>query len=69
MTVFGYTPGQIRKAIVNLIGLLTALLTADLLPAGWNVYVSAAVGILTVVVHFQTPNDLVPAHRGEHEAI
>lgn len=58
--ILGYTIPQIRKAIINLVGLLTALLSADLLPAGWGYYVSAAIGVLTVVVHFQTPNAPLP---------
>lgn len=67
--IFGYTIPQIRKAIINLIGLLTALLTANLLPAGWNYWVSAAAAVLTVIVHFNTPNTPAgePA-RSEHEA-
>lgn len=46
----------IRKAIVSLVGVLAALLAANLLPepvAGW---VSSVVGFLTVVLTYWVPN-------------
>lgn len=46
----------IRKALVTLIGIASALLTANLLPADWAPYVSTAVGIATIVLTYQVPN-------------
>lgn len=46
----------IRKAIVTLVGVMSALLTANLLPADWAPYVSTAVGILTIIATYQVPN-------------
>ena len=52
----------IRKAIVSLLGVLTALLAANLLPepvAGW---VSTAVGALTVLLTYWVSNE-APSER------
>ena len=46
----------IRKAIVTLVGIVSALLTANLLPAEWAPYVSTAVGILTIIATYRVPN-------------
>lgn len=56
---------SIRKAIVSFVGVLSALLAANLLPenvAGW---VSSAVGFLTVVLTYWVPNADEP---GKHAA-
>lgn len=67
MTLFGYTPAQIRKALVAAVGILTTLLTANLLPDTWAHWVSTVIGVLTAVLTYAVPN--VPAAiRGEHEA-
>lgn len=55
----------IRKALVALVGIASALLTANLLPTDWAPYVSTAVGILTVVLTYQVPNAIPEALRGE----
>ena len=50
----------VRKAIVSLVGVLTALLAANLLPepvAGW---VSTAAGALTVLLTYWVPNRTEP---------
>lgn len=47
---------SIRKALVTLVGIVSALLTANLLPAEWAPYVSTAVAIATVVLTYQVPN-------------
>lgn len=55
----------VRKAIVTLVGVLGALLTANLLDgqvAGW---VSTAVGVGTILLTYWVPN--APA-AGKHEA-
>jgi hypothetical protein len=55
----------VRKALVALVGVLTTVLTGNLLPeqaAGW---VSSVVGVLTVVLTYWVPN-AEPA--GRHEA-
>lgn len=55
----------IRKAIVSLVGVFSALLAANLLPepvAGW---VSSAVGFITVVLTYWVPNADEP---GKHAA-
>lgn len=46
----------VRKALVTLMGIVSALLTANLLPAEWAPYVSTAVGIATIVLTYQVPN-------------
>ena len=72
MTFFGYSLAEIRKAIVALAGVLTTLLTANLLPEDWAPWVSTVAGILTVVGTYATPNarstyEQALAH-GRHEA-
>lgn len=55
----------IRKALVALVGVLTTILTGNLLPeqaAGW---VSSVVGVLTVVLTYWVPNADQP---GKHAA-
>lgn len=60
---FGYTLGQVRKALVAAAGILTTLLTADLLPGSWAHWVSTAAGILTVLGTFRVGNDPVPTKQ------
>lgn len=51
---------NVRKAIVAFVGVLSALLAANLLPdpvAGWT---SSAVGFLTVVLTYWVPNEPAP---------
>lgn len=67
MNLFGYTLPEIRKALTAAAGILTTLLAADLLPAGWGHAVSTAAGVLTVVATYAVPNG-APAPRGAHEA-
>lgn len=54
-----------RKAVVALVGVLSSLLTANLLPGNVAVLVSSVVGVATVVLTYWVPND--PA-GGKHEA-
>lgn len=54
----------VRKALVTLVGIASALLTANLLPAEWAPYVSTAVGILTIIATYQVPNAIPEAERG-----
>lgn len=49
-----------RKAIIQLIGLLTALLALGLLPDPYNTWVASAIGVLTTISHYLTPNDAAP---------
>jgi len=65
VSFFGYTLPEIRKALVALAGVLTTLLTANLLPEDWAGWVSTIAGILTVVGTYSVPN-AQPA--GRHEA-
>lgn len=53
-----------RKAIVALVGVLSALLTANLIPGELAVWVSSVVGVLTVVLTYWVPN----ADTGRHAA-
>lgn len=57
---------SIRKAIVSLVGVLTALATANLLPDGAAGWVSSAVGALTVLLTYWIPNAPVTADDGDH---
>lgn len=67
MTIFGYSIPQIRKALVAAAGILTTLLTANLLPDGWAHWVSTIAAVLTVLGTYVVPNTPeVPA--GRHEA-
>lgn len=63
--IFGYTFAQIRKGLVALAGVLTTILTANLLPDTWAHWVSSVAGILTIVGTFAVPNAPIP---GRHEA-
>lgn len=54
----------VRKAVVTLVGVVSALLTANLLPAEWAPYISTAVGILTIIATYQVPNAIPKAERG-----
>lgn len=49
-----------KKAIVNLLGLLTSLLSLGLLPDPWSGYVASAIAVLTIVVHFSVANAPAP---------
>ena len=49
-----------RKAVINVLGLATALLTLGLLPDPYSQWVSTAVAVLTIVSHFLTPNAPAP---------
>lgn len=49
-----------RKAVINVLGLLTALLTLGLLPDPYAQYVATAVAVLTVVSHYLVPNSPAP---------
>lgn len=49
-----------RKAIIQVIGLATALLTLGLLPDPYSGYVSTGVAVLTTIFHFLTPNAPAP---------
>ena len=62
--IFGYPIATIRKALVAAAGVLTTLLTANLLPEAWAHWVSTIAGILTVLGTFAVPN-AEPA--GKHE--
>lgn len=65
MTLFGYTPAQLAKAITALVGVLGTLLTANLLPSDWAAWVSTVIGVLTVIGTYLVPNGapLLPAVR------
>lgn len=52
----------IKKAIVNLLGLLTVILSYNLLPAQYSTKVAAAAGVLTVIVHFWSANGDAPGN-------
>jgi nitrate/nitrite transporter NarK len=47
---------SIRKAVVAFVGVLTALLAANLLPENVAGLVSSVVGFLTVVLTYWVPN-------------
>lgn len=49
-----------KKAIVNVLGLLTALLTLGLLPDPYNAWVATAVAVLTAILHFIVENAPAP---------
>lgn len=55
-----------RKAVIQVIGLLTALLTLGLLPDPYSVWVSTGIAVLTTIVHYMVPNALAP---GSTEAL
>lgn len=62
MTLFGYKPSQIRKALVALLGLVALVLTqalsvgADVIPAEWAAWASVVVGASTTIGVFLAKN-------------
>jgi hypothetical protein len=55
----------VRKAIVALLGVLTTLATANLLPENVSGWVSSAAGVVTIVLTYWVPNADEP---GKHAA-
>lgn len=68
MTLFGYSPAEIAKALTCLAGIATTLLAANLLPDGWSHWVSTVAGICTVVATYLVRNAPAAAAHGKHEA-
>lgn len=59
MSFLSKIPGYIaytRKAIIQVIGLATALLALGLLPGQYSALVAAGIAVLTTILHFITPN-------------
>jgi hypothetical protein len=50
----------VRKAIINITGLLGSLLALGLLPEPANQYVAAAFAVLTAITHYLVPNAPAP---------
>lgn len=46
----------IRKAIINLAGLISTVISFGLVPEPWNKYATLGVLVATVVLHFEVPN-------------
>lgn len=60
-------PGYIaytRKAIINVLGLLTSLLALGILPDPVSGWVAGAIAVLTVISHYITPNAEKPSDNG-----
>lgn len=56
-------PGYIaytRKAIIQVIGLLGALLALGLLPGNYSAIVATVIAVLTTILHYLTPNADAP---------
>lgn len=62
MTIHGYKPSQIRKALVATLGAVVMILTqvlasaVDVLPASWAAWITAAVGVCTAAGVFLVRN-------------
>ena len=67
MLIFGYTIPQVRKFFVATAGVLGIVLTANLLPDGWDSWVSSVAALLTAFATFQVPNEPLDI-PGQHAA-
>jgi hypothetical protein len=52
----------VRKALINITGLVAALLALGLLPDEYNEIGAAVLGVLTALTHFFTPNAPAPGN-------
>lgn len=63
MTIYGYTPAQIKKALVSAVGFSLMVLTAavPVMPASYLPFVLAVIGVLTTIGVAVAKNAPAPA--------
>lgn len=53
--------GEVRKAIINVVGLGTSLVTLGFIHGQALVIVNTIIAVLTAALHYSVPNDISPS--------
>ena len=61
-TTFRLYLANAGKALIQITGMLSALLSLALLPEPYAGYVATAVSVLTIITHYKIPNATAPGH-------